>query len=694
MLLKQILFLWLLNGVLYSQNMAPNGFFEDQEDQKTIHKPNKKSGTKRIAPDWKILNGAPDFFNDYKSTYLGYPIIQSINRGGKIGLEMYNKKNEVEGIYTELNSPLEKGKTYRISFSVAHCQYSDFVVKQFPFMFSEEVISEFDIRNNEQTVLNVIQLDTHITYKDKWVSVNGIYKAKGGEKYFSLTNTRFRFTKKKHISRVMYKDASKILNKEMDDVAYYFFDNIEVVAIDDSNSYCKNTEYLSPKDITVKSKLLKLKQKGIVHEDSPLEFDQFKNYTHHIFLFDVSSSMTSNIPTSKQIFNRAFRNIPENDLITGIKFESSSQYLFQRQNKSAQISARVNSLSASGGTTLQTGLDLVNKSIRSNEKTKFYLITDVSKTTTDTYMTQYIYLKLILEKHGTLLSTFKYPNFDEKKDSISFNKVFNETAIKHLPKKIPTLRFFESKLSREIREMMNDPNVNEEKSKLVFIKDCQFNQANKNDSIPFDHTIHSTNYVFLVDASSSMRQRKKYSLLKKSVLDFSSDLNPQDRISLVTFSNKTSLILDRIKSEESNLLRRELNKISLNGMTNIDKGLTYVYKFYRDHETDQNISLVLFTDGLFTISSKVKRYIKTDKYTKLQVYQFGNQTNQELEKLARNSNLNYNKLNMEEENIKVDIDKTPIIKERKNIYSDKISWRTFFSRFRVSKSENQLTDFD
>lgn len=693
--MKISLFITLILAIqsFFSQNLVPNPLFEDDSFKKTIHKPN--NGNSKFVKDWYIVNGNPDFFNDENSTFFGYPIIKSIDRGGKIGIEMYNKKNKVEGIYTKLSSPLVKGKSYKITFSIAHCQYSDYVIKHFPFILSDKVITEADIQHNKDVTLQVIKLNKHITYEDKWVKVSGIYKAKGGEKYLSLVNTRFRFTEKKHTSRVLYKDASKTLNKQMDDVAYYFFDNIQLTPVDDSSNYCQNELYESPLDANSPEKrVIKLKKQGIIHPESPTEFKEFKDYKHHIFLFDISSSMASSISQSKMLFNQIMEKIPENDIITGITFESNSSYIFQRQNKSGELNRKVNNLNADGGTTLQTGLNLVNKSLRADEKAVFYLMTDVGYSSISMYMDEYLYLKLKLLDHNNMITKFKYPTFDEPKDSIEFSDIFNQKALYNLPGKIPSLRLFESKLNREIRDLMDDPNVNEEKSQLVFISDCEFGNPADTNGASVDHTIHSTNYVFLVDASSSMRNQKKYDLLKKSAIKFNEGLNPQDRVSLVSFANKTSLLLDRISAEENDKLKRELNKLSLNGMTNIDKGLTYIYKYYIDHTSDQNINLILFTDGLFTISSRVKKYIKTNESIRLQVFQFGNQKNQELEKLANKSNLTYTQVDHTNEEAKVEIEssKYTVQKSNNNIYSDKISWRTFFSKFKSSSSPKQQFD--
>ncbi len=693
MIHKIALFLLLSSTAVNAQNLVSNGLFEDNSFKRPIHKPYKNT-KRKFVKNWKVLNGKPDYFNSYKSTYLGFPIINSIDRGGKVGIEMYNKENKVEGIYTRLSTPLEANKTYKISFSVAHCQYSDFVVKQFPFVLSKHKISEFDIRNNEQLELQVIQLDTHVNYQNKWVKVSGIYEAKGGEEFLTLTNTRFRFTKKQHISRILYKDAPDILNKEMNHAAYYFFDNVELIPIDDSSSYCQNTEFLprNNREKSARDKLAELKEKGHINENSPEEFKEFKDYTHHIFLFDISSSMLNNLSQAKQMYNRATQNLPKNDLVTGIIFTSNSQYLFKREPNSSKISQIVNNLSADGGTSLQTGLELVNKSIRADEKTKFYLNTDIGYKTSYSYMSQYVFLRLKFVKNESMTSFYTYPQFNEKTDSITFGNVYNEVALKHLPNKIPGLRLFESKLSREIREMMDDPNINEEKSKLFFIKDCIFSDK-KNKSI--DYTTHSTNYVFLVDASSSMRQKGKYDLLKKELLSFNDKLEPQDRISLISFSSRTNLLLDRIKSDEKKKLRRELNKLSLSGSTNIDKGLTYVYNYYNEHETDQNINLVLLTDGQFTISRHVKRHIKSDKLIHLQVFQFGTKTNEELEKLAKNSSLNYVKIdnNNNNKSTKFNIKEFEQNDAERNIYSDKIFWRTLLSKT-YSSSSKPAKQFD
>lgn len=687
MLVRSFFLFFLSITNLLSQNLVKNNFFEDNS-KKTIHKP-LKNQTPLFPKDWNILNGKPDYFNTEHSTYYGYPIIKPIERGGKIGIEMYNKTNEVEGIYTELKTPLIAGKVYEISFSVAHCQYSDFVVNQFPFIFSKEKVSAHQVMNDTGTVVNILQLDHYITFHDKWVRVRGNYKASGGEKYLTLTNTRFRYTDKKHISMVKFKGESTKLNKEMDDVAYYFFDDIEVFPLEDTASYCNVVREESITNSATKEKINNLKEKGIIDRSSPIEFEKFKEYTHHIFLFDISNSMVNELENSKRIFKEFYDKMPENDIVTGIIFESYSHYLFERKAKSNALLAQVNHLNVSGGTEVKTGIDLVNKSLRADEKTNFYMITDVDNITTDSYLKQYVYLKLSFTNSHHLLSQYKYPVGEV--DTVIFDQLFNENAINTLPKKIPNLRLFESKFNREIREFMESDHVNHENSTLVFISDCRF--SDQKDSSSISYQIRPSNYVFLVDASSSMGDENKYELLKSSVMLFTQKLEPQNRISLISFSNKTKLILDRENSRERDLLKTSLNKIPLKGTTNFNEGLTYAYKHYKLNNAQQKVNLILFTDGLFSISDKVKRLIKTNKHISLEVYQFGNKPNKELLELQSANELRYNLVNKHQEVIEIQKNTVEQHSDATNIYSDKISRRVILSKLNIF-GPSDISDID
>ena len=635
---------------------------------------------------------------------------------------MYNTQNKAEGIYTKLKTPLVKGQTYKINFTVAHCQYADFAVRQFPFLLTKEKVNPKDIKNNSSIELQVIKLDKHVIYTDKWVQLSGIYTAKGGEEYLTIMNTRFRFTEKKHISRILYKDASKTLNREMDRVAYYFFDNIEVLPVNESANYCQTVNYSNPKKKakiitskpqkkdsitketstfnlkpTIKKKLVDLQKKGIIHPDSPLEVDSLKKYTHHIFLFDISSSMSNNMLNSKNLFNKIAATIPSSDLITGISFNDNGRYMFQRSNKSSYTSARVNTLQTNGGTTLERGLDLVNKSIRSNEKTKFYLITDVTKDYINKLMKKYIYLNLRKTSESQLLHEFIYPRNNPKEEkSLTATELYNYDVIQNnLPRSNKTENVLENitpvyvfdqivqsifkpnNTHREVNGMFSDKSVNDEKSQIVFLSDCEFEEDTTNTYHSLT-SIKSENYVFLVDVSSSMRKDKKMDELKKSLLTFNERLSPLDRMSLITFSNRAKLILDRITSYESDTLKRTMRSISAGGSTNVDRGLSYVYKYYIDHENGQKVKLVLYTDGLFEVSNKVRRMIKSSENIELEIYQFGNEPNKEIAKLAKENLIKYRMIEKE----KIDESLTEVAKKKNeeatDIYSEKIAWRTWF----------------
>ena len=166
--------------------------------------------------------------------------------------------------------------------------------------------------------------------------------------------------------------------------------------------------------------------------------------------------------------------------------------------------------------------------------------------------------------------------------------------------------------------------------------------------------------------------------LKESLLAFNERLSPLDRMSLITFSSRAKLILDRITSYESDTLKRTMRSISAGGSTNVDRGLSYVYKYYIDHENGQKVKLVLYTDGLFEVSNKVRRMIKSSKNIELEIYQFGNEPNKEIAKLARENLVKYRMIEKE----KINESLTEVAKKKNeeatDIYSEKIAWRTWF----------------
>ena len=57
---------------------------------------------------------------------------------GYAGLYLYAPEDYREYLQAELTAPLEKGKTYRVSFFVSLAERSDFAVKEFGVLFAKD----------------------------------------------------------------------------------------------------------------------------------------------------------------------------------------------------------------------------------------------------------------------------------------------------------------------------------------------------------------------------------------------------------------------------------------------------------------------------------------------------------------------------------------------------------------------------
>lgn len=108
------------------------------------------------------------------------------------------------------------------------------------------------------------------------------------------------------------------------------------------------------------------------------------------------------------------------------------------------------------------------------------------------------------------------------------------------------------------------------------------------------------NIVFLMDVSISMKDHNRISLLKSAVIQLIELMRPMDNLSIITFSEKTNVIVSPTflnKADRSDIIRI-INSLKPGGMTNGGKGLKLAYKLIRENfDSSKNNQLILATDG-------------------------------------------------------------------------------------------------
>lgn len=214
-----------VNGDFEDFNICPSGFTE---------RPIKK-----LIPSWDVPSkGTPDYYNACSKGDAGVPsnfagrIFAKSGYGyaGLILRESFTKENKITGtkpldyreyITTELKQPLEKGKTYRIRFWVCNSSKSRYAVDAVGAMLSTE-----KIRQNDNNVLDYTPTikntrGNFLINQTFWVAIEGVYEAKGGEKYLTLGNFNYNYSTLYTLQNV----DSKF------NYAYYYIDDVSVIEV-------------------------------------------------------------------------------------------------------------------------------------------------------------------------------------------------------------------------------------------------------------------------------------------------------------------------------------------------------------------------------------------------------------------------------------------------------------------------------
>lgn len=618
------------SNFLYSQNLVPNPSFQNTEITATVHYPSELMRAPIIPKNWEIVQGFPDFFNDLNSTYIGYSILNTEDGiGGKLGMRMTTENNEYEAIETQLSKGLTKDEKYIVSFTIAQCQYSNYSMDMIPFILSKERVAKSNIL--EHSTNNVCILETSQGYlsKDGWKTVRFVYVAKGGEKYLTILNNSYTFARaeKSKVNRTRF----NYTGNQLEGSAYYFFSEVSVeLANDDSG--CEPFVFSQEEDITkdqsfesFQSKLqalLKLDLVGV--NEKRLKQDSLLN-RHTIFLVDISGSMRSGFRNIKRFVEEILINMPDQEPVSLIVFNANSRIVLQRVNKS-RLKNVLNLFLADGETNIRAGLNDMNFLIDPEELTTLEVFTDERSSVMS-------YLDLIHpNKFEIVTATQLHLKYESKLAPVVTSNINNDTTsqriIKHIYDSENPNEYFDFKPSKI--------------KGFQYSKECNALPQNESISTEIASTTKVTNNVFLVDVSSSMNERNKLSNLKQSLFTYTGTLNMNNRVSVVSFSSKTEVLLNAAELNDPRFTT-VIQDLKGRGTTKVNEGIKYIYDQYNDVR-HQNLSFVLFTDGVFTLSEESERVILENQNIHLTIFQFGDRKNKQLVDLTERQKLNYKKI--------------------------------------------------
>lgn len=170
------------------------------------------------------------------------------------------------------------------------------------------------------------------------------------------------------------------------------------------------------------------------------------------------------------------------------------------------------------------------------------------------------------------------------------------------------------------------------------------------------------NYVFLIDVSGSMDSLDKIELLKSGLVELVDQLNPDDKISIITYSGAVKKLLKATKVSEASKIKKAIGELNAWGCTNGGKALKMAYEeALANYIEGGNNRVILGTDGDFNVGvtstdalvEMVESYAKKGVYMTCCGFGTGNLNDAMMEKISNAGNGTYQYIDSENEMMKV-----------------------------------------
>lgn len=170
------------------------------------------------------------------------------------------------------------------------------------------------------------------------------------------------------------------------------------------------------------------------------------------------------------------------------------------------------------------------------------------------------------------------------------------------------------------------------------------------------------NFVFLVDVSGSMASSDKLDLLKRGLTELLYQLNPDDRISLITYSGEVKKLLESTSVRNADKIKKAISKLNADGCTAGGKALKMAYEeALANYDPKCNNRVVMGTDGHFNVGvtntdelvEMVESYARKGIYMTCLGFGLGNLNDAMMEKISNSGNGTYHYIDCENEMMKV-----------------------------------------
>ena len=170
------------------------------------------------------------------------------------------------------------------------------------------------------------------------------------------------------------------------------------------------------------------------------------------------------------------------------------------------------------------------------------------------------------------------------------------------------------------------------------------------------------NFVFLIDVSGSMDSSDKLPVLKSGLLGMLEKMDPEDQVSIVTYSGKAETLLRPTKVREGSKISKAIKKLTASGCTNGGDALREAYKLAKESYIEGgNNRIIMGTDGDFNVGvtstddllEMVEEGAKAGIYMTVCGFGTGNLNDSMMETISNHGNGTYEYIDSEDEMMKV-----------------------------------------
>ena len=141
------------------------------------------------------------------------------------------------------------------------------------------------------------------------------------------------------------------------------------------------------------------------------------------------------------------------------------------------------------------------------------------------------------------------------------------------------------------------------------IENVTLAHAEKEETDPslLDNSYKPNNVVFLIDASTSMREDEKMDLLKQAMIELLEPLRSIDYLSIITYSGEANVLLPPTSAIRKEEIKKTIENISAEGSTQAVKGIKRAILVGKSNFIENgNNQIILATDGAFDIGERNK----------------------------------------------------------------------------------------